>query len=938
MMRRDARVTCLILILLGGSAVSAGAQAPPQPPAGAAATATIAGKVTDKSSGEPVIEAGVEVVELGTKGKTDIDGKYALKVPPGRYQVRIFAPLFQGVRLQNVVATPEKVATVNAALTAAQAGVDVVEVVAQADKAAEATQLIQRRKSAVVSETVSAETIKKSPDSDAAEVVQRVPAVTVKDNKFIFVRGLGERYSSALLNGSRLPSTDPDRRVVPLDLFPADFLESLSVTKTYTPDLPGDFSGGLADIHLREFPEKLEYGLGVSAGGNDQTTFKKFKTYQGGSLDYVGIGGSIRNIPARVPAGVPNGLDPSIRASLGRSFKNIWQPEDEDALPNTGLNFSVGNSFGPLGVSFAGLYTTEYKQRTQLERQFKNAGSLDRPEATLTDRFRYDISEFETRIGGIFTSAYKLGDSSKITFRSLIDRNTTDETRVGSGQTEQLDINKSLETQTALHYTEEQLAYAQLAGEHRWTYLWLDWRSAFSQTMQDIPDTRYITYETIDPKLSPLAFTNDSLGGLRTYSALDEVLSDNAIDFTVPFKTALPFTDFWSGLPAKIKFGPAWSNRDRDFEMRRFRYRVSGTVDPTLPPEGYLAPQNIGAGGVDFVEETQPRDNFRASQRIFGGYGMIELPLIADRLRIVGGTRFEDSHIRLATADDQGNPVHPILDNQDWLPGVNLIYSPREDMNFRLGYSRSVSRPEFRELSPTQFPAPRGLRPIIGNPNLVESRIKNYDARWEWFFSPLELVSLSYFHKDLAQPIEQVVIPQASNIADSFQNAENAVIDGFEFEGRKDFGFIGKPLKNLSLLANVAYIDATVNVPIAKIGGVQTQQTSTKRTLQGQSPYVVNAALDYTHPDAGSIRLLFNRADARITAAGTFGLPDIFEEPRNQVDLVGIFPVKIFGVPLTAKLAGENLLNDEVLFTQGGRLQSQYRTGIKISFGLSYKH
>jgi hypothetical protein len=451
-MRVDARVTYFVLMLLGGPSARAVAQTT----APSAATATIAGKVTDKASGEPVIEAGVEVVELGTKGKTDIDGKYVLKVPPGRYQVRVFAPLFQGVRLQGVDATANKTTTVNAALTGAQAGVEVVEVVAQANRAAEATQLMQRRQSAVVSETVSAEAIQKSPDSDAGEVVQRVPAVTVKDDKFIFVRGLGERYSSALLNGSRLPSTDPDRRVVPLDLFPADFLESLSVAKTYTPDLPGDFSGGLVDIHLREFPEKLEYGIGLSAGGNDQTTFKNFRTYKGGSLDYLGLGGSARNIPARVPAGVPNGLDPGVRAALGRSFKNIWQPENEDALPNTGLNFSIGNSFGPLGVSFAGLYSTEYKQRTELERQFKNGGSLARPDLTLIDRFQYDISQFETRIGGIFTTAYKLGSNHKITFRSLIDRNTTDETREGSGQTSQLvaNLENGLQTQTALQYTE----------------------------------------------------------------------------------------------------------------------------------------------------------------------------------------------------------------------------------------------------------------------------------------------------------------------------------------------------------------------------------------------------------------------------------------------------------------------------------------------------
>jgi outer membrane receptor protein involved in Fe transport len=932
-MRIGLGALCLVSLLSSRAVVTWAQEAAPA----AARTATIAGKVTDKVTGEPVIDAGVEVVGQGITVRTDVDGRYVLKVPPGRYQVRFFAPLYQGVRLENVSATADKVVTADATLAPTQAGVEVVEVVAQADKAAEATQLAQRRKSAVVSETVSAEVIKKSPASDAAEVVQRVPAVTVKDDKFIFVRGLGERYSSALLDGSRLPSTDPDRRVVPLDLFPADFVESLSVAKSYTPDLPGDFSGGLADIHLREFPEKRSWSLGLSGGGNTNVTLQDYRTYKGGSLDYVGLGGSARNIPARVPDDLRTASDAE-KVFAGKLFKDIWTPHTDEAPPNSGIAFSIGDSLGPLGVSFAGLYSNEYKRRTQIERQYLNAISPTNPKIQLRDSFVYDVSRFETRIGGIFTAAYKLGTNHKLTFRSLIDRNTNDEVSVGNGPIEQLGP-KSNERQTYLRYTEEQLAFGQLAGEHRWSRLWLDWRTAFSQTTQDVPDARYLTYVTDRRGIVKPGFSNDSLGGSRIFNALDEVLFDSALDLTVPFSTRLPFTDVWSGLPARLKFGPAWSNRDRDFAMRRFRYRVpAGAFDLSLPAEQLLAPENIGPGGVTFDEETQPRDAFRASQRVIGGYGMLDLPLVAERLRLVAGTRYEASHIRLNTFDIQGNDVHPVKDDGDWLPGANLVYSPREDMNFRLAFSRSVSRPEFRELSPTQFPAPRGLRPVIGNPDLVETRIKNYDARWEWFFSPLELVSLSYFQKQLAKPIEQTVIPQSSNNADSFTNATDADLRGFEVEGRKDFGFAHPALRHLSLLANVAYIDATVNVPIRRQGGVRAVQSSTSRTLQGQAPYIVNAALDYTHPRWGSFRLLYNTAGSRITSAGSFGLPDIFEEPRHELDAVAILPLKLLDVPFTLKLAAENLLDDPVLFTQGGQIQRRYTSGIKVSLGLSYTY
>ena len=929
-MRIGLAAMALLWFLVGDVAIARAQQA-------VARTATIAGKVSDKLTGEAVIDAGVEVVGQGINTRTDINGRFAVKVPPGRYQVRFFAPRYQPVRLENVNAGPEKVATADVILAPSKAGVDVVEVVAQADKAAEATQLQHRRQSPVVSETVSAEAIKKAPDSDAAEVMQRVPAVTVKDDKFIFVRGLNERYSSALLNGSRLPSTDPDRRVVPLDLFPSDFIESLSLVKSYNPDLPGDFSGGLVDIHVREFPEKFTWGVGVSGAGNTQVTAQDYRTYRGGSLDYLGLGGSARNIPARVPDDLTVLTDAQKRAA-GKLFKNVWTPTTDIAPPDSGISFTIGDSLGPLGLSFGALYTTEYKRRSQIERQFKNLGSVNAPDIAVRDDFLFDVSEFETRIGGVFTAAYKLGTNHKLTFRSLLDRNTNDEVIVGNGAIEQLGPDSN-ERQTSIRYTEEQLAFAQLSGEHRFPWVWFDWRTAFSQTTQDIPDQRYTTYVTDMNGVNPLAFSNDALGGSRIFSALDEVLSDSALDITIPFKTALPFTDVWSGLPAKLKFGPSFLNRDRDFTMRRFRYRVpAGSFDLTLPPEELFAPENIEPGGVTFEEETQLRDAFRASQRIIAGYGMVEIPLVAERLRFVGGTRYEDSHIRLNTFDIGGNDQHPIEDNGDWLPGANVIYSPREDMNCRLSYSRSVTRPEFRELSPTQFPAPRGLRPVVGNPDLVETRIKNYDFRWEWFFTPLELVSVSYFRKELSKPIEQTVIPQSSNNADSFINATDAELQGFEVEGRKDFGFVHRWLKPLTFLANVAYVDATVNVPRQRTGGVATVATSTTRTLQGQAPYIVNASLDYTHPGWGTLRLLYNTAGARITSAGSFGLPDIFEEPRHQFDAVVILPVKLFGVPITTKLAAENLLDDPVVFTQGGQVQRSYTRGIKVSLGLSYTY
>ncbi|MGH3054396.1 MAG: TonB-dependent receptor domain-containing protein, partial [Gaiellaceae bacterium] len=454
-------------------------------------------------------------------------------------------------------------------------------------------------------------------------------------------------------------------------------------------------------------------------------------------------------------------------------------------------------------------------------------------------------------------------------------------------------------SQYRLQYTVDQLGYGQLGGEHRWDTIQLNWRTALSQTTEDQPDTRFVSYNLRGDQPRQINSGNDpgSESLERLYANLDEHLSDSAVDFTVPFKTALPFTDVWTGLPAKFKFGPAYAYRHRNFSFRRFLYdRLTYEgIDPSQSAEALLVPDNIGVN-FKFREGTQPKDSFTASQDIAAGYGMFDLPILPgthseegqllNQLRLVAGLRVEYSYIAIQTFGDLGEPVQPTINEIDPLPGINLVYSPREDTNLRLGYSRTVSRPEFRELTPTIFPVPNGERPVIGNPNLTSATIDSVDLRWEKFLSPLELVSAGFFYKQLKNPIEQIVIGLSAGEADSFKNAQDATLYGFEVEGRKNFGFAmpqyqrlhmgsGEWLTHLSLVSNVTYINSTVNIGPAV--GPQVQ-TSSSRKLQGQAPYVVNAAVEYEIPPwEGLARLLYNTVGERVAAAGTDQLPDINE-------------------------------------------------------------
>jgi len=914
---------------------------------GESARGTISGVVLDKSTGDPVIDAGVELVGTPQKTRTDIDGKYAFKVPPGSYTVRVFAAGYQSVRIDRLQVAAGGVSTGDAVLPAAgEAGIEVVEVVAEAAKAAEATQILKRKSAAVVSETVSAEVIKKTPGSDAAAVVKRVPSVTVRDD-YVYVRGLGERYTTAELNGSRLPSPDPLRRVVPLDLFPAAFLDSISIFKTFSPDLPGDFSGGLVDLRLREYPDELTYSVNVGTGVNTQTTGQNFLTYKSTALDSVAAGASSRQPPSSIP---PQAEQVTLPNSTARQFQNVWTPQGSTAPPDFDLGFSVGNSFGPFGFQLGALLDNEWRtQRKVIKRQFTNAGTPERPDIQVFDDFKSNQSTFSSRLASVLTTSYKINDDHRLAFNTFINQQADDLTRRENGQTNQGGAG-SLTRQTALQYVQDQLAYGQLLGEHQFLpWLRADWRTVLSRTTRQEPDTRYTTYDRQDPG-QPLLFSPNSLGGQRIDNDTLERLTDNQLDFTIPFQTRLPWTTAWR-LPAKFKFGPAYTFRKREFSQRRFQFVPGfGTQNLALSAEDLFAPENLSPGLAQAQEVSDPSDFFDGSHEIAGGYGMFDLPIFKDTLRFIGGVRTEYSYIRL----DQdvvrtGCPPLPgetepptrcltrfVKNNLDPLPSINTVFSPRPDMNFRVGWSRSVSRPELRELAVAEFPAQAGDRPTFGNPDLIQADIESFDFRWEWFFSPLELVSLSYFYKTLENPIETAVVLQASAPSNTWINAQKAEIIGWELEARKNFGFIRPMLEQLTFYFNFTWSDSTSTVGQPRVFGLQTAQTSATRPLQGQAPFILNSALEWSQPDWVTARLLYYTQQNTLDSAGINGLPDIFLDRRDQVDFVVQMPLQRWvNQPITAKLSVENILNDPWVWSQGGLTQQRQTDGVFFGIGFT---
>lgn len=970
-------VQCMVgaLFILADSALA-------QPAPGTAPTAAPKGrgaiivKVVVESDGAPLKGATVETVgEPRVSATSAGDGKARLDVPPGTYAVKVSDAAHEPVTIQKLTVTVGKAVGATAKLRPKKETVtqskQLVEVTGVVKEASEATQLQQRKDATVVGDSLGAEAIAKTTDSSAAEVVTRAPSVTTRDNKYIIVRGLTERYSSALLNGSRLPSTDPNRRIVPLDIFPADFIEALNIIKTYTPDLPGDFAGGLVDIKLAKPPEEFEWAINTKLSFNTETTFQSYDTYDGYPVDWLTFGDGPRQQPNTfnmfpqkpVPNPPFSPTTTQMRALVG-SLANNWNITSATAPPNFNFDASIGDTWGPFGIALAGVYGWKFEtHRGQVANTYTSDDQIDDNTGAI---FTYDVSEFKTELGALLSSQYVIDENNKIEGRALVNRQGIDEVQTGEGYEYQGSIafpNKQLPTSS--QYTANQLGFGALEGLHHFSWIDLDWRASWAPSSQQVPDAKYYDYNSIPPAAPMLDVVHPSVNPLRIWTSLNEFLQDYYVDGIVPFRTGLPYTDVWSGLEGKLKGGLAYSFRDRTFLYQRFDTSGlnAGRLNLALPPDSLLIPENYSTTGP-FRFNRLSYEPFDASQQIAALYGMVDVPLVKDRLRFIGGARLEYSYISTDAFLRAVGPVGSVINNLNPLPGVSLVYSPLDDMNVRAAFSQTVSRPEFRELTPVNFTTLPGERSLRGNPNLVTAEITNWDLRWEWFFTPLELASVGFFYKDLTDPIELMTGRDAGGgVSDVYVNFDSATLWGFELEGRKNFDFaerwarqvswltpLAPHLGDLQLLVNVAINQSqtskiTDNPPS---GYTPPPEYITKvapapgsGALVETPPFVINAALEYDNAKWGTFRLLYNTIGSSIVAKGTkFGpsapLPDIETTRRDQLDFVWLSDVTLFNTPFSTKFGVENILNDVFQETQGPRVTDRYRTGVTFSTAIQY--
>lgn len=893
-------------------------------------TGSIVGTIFDAANGQPIRQAAVSVKEDPKSSvQSDVDGSFKLDLPPGTYVLIVKAENFvdttvDGVEVKLGAAT--QASTVMVA-KGASTTVEVNEKVGAVAASAEAA-LTERKLAAVVSDAISADEIKKSVASDAAGAITKVTGVSIVDNGYVYVRGLGERYSATMLNNALIPTTEPEKRVVPLDLFPASLIDSIKVLKTYSPDLPGEFSGGLVQMQTIDFPTAPVFRVSSNFGFNSLTTGSRFGSYPGGGRDAFGFDDGTRSIPSIVPEDgriFAGRFTPQQLQEFGRAFPVNWERSFIDSMrPTQSFSMVGGNTFGRFGL--IGALTFSNKPQLLSQRQnYYVVGATGQPQRfTNYDDFRADNES--ARLGGVLNLAVRLNSANKVVFRNTLTRDTDKEGRQFTGYNGPAD---SLLSAQRLRWVERGLLSTSAEGEHAVTKLGnslFRWQLTYSSSNRDEPDLRETVYGVQPDGRQNFLISPQS--AVRFYSGLDDRIYEPQGEFTKPF--------YRGSLTGLFKVGFRGTFRRRDFQARRFRYipiSVTG-LDLFAPANQLLSVQNINPRGFQIREETRGTDRYQAEMDVYAGYAMVDMA-IGPRWRLIGGVRIEDASIVVTTVDPlvPGSvPSVATLVNRDPLPAVNLIYALSPRQNVRFAYGRTISRPDFRELSPFEFTNVLGGFNTVGNPNLKRAAIDNFDARWEWFLGGDQVIAASYFYKRFDDPIEVSVQP-TQDFRQSFLNAENAINQGVELEFRRNLRFVSRRIAPFSIGANFTIVDSNVKLPDGQ-GAIVL--TSKERPLVGQSRFIYNIITEWAEPRLRSnARFYVNSVSRRITDVGAAGLPDLYQERNAFLDFVYQFDIKESG-RWNFRFAAENLGDNEYRWTQGGLPQRNFRIGRTFSVGTSF--
>ena len=877
---------------------------PAPPPTEATISAGVRGRIVDADTGEPLADVIVTVIGHAGRSITDADGRYQLALPRGTYTLRYAGDLYQRQRVRGIVVRSGGITTVDLRLSEDE--LEEVIVIAPPDTTTDAVQVVRRRKRATVSDAISAEQIARSADSNASDAAKRMVGATIQDNRYVILRGLGGRYSLTLLNGVPLPSPDPDVPAAPLDLFPAALLANLTVTKTFSPDLPGNFAGGALSIETRSFPSKFTLKIKGGLSANSETSFRSVQGYQGGSLDGLGYDDGTRALPSAIPtkqlAADPTLTDAQYREQL-TAFPDTWTLEPHRAGPNGSLAVTAGDTVEVRNQQLGYFASLNYGHGYSRRRSHIARVGEANPDGDgfIPSVLQLDESQgTETAsVGGLLTAGWTPSAAHAVNLIALYAHNAED---IGSLVTGTDNSTATIE-RSRLRFVERQLLFTQLTGDDALAHgkVILGWQANLARVTQHEPDTRDLLRSQIPD--GRWLISRNAGSSERLYADLGDTSGGGGLDVTVPFED-------W-----KLKGGAVYLRTHRSYQARRFHFDVSSS-EAFAPIGDAFADSNEA---MTFYEATLPTDGYSATRGVLGAYLLADVAL-GDDLRIVAGSRFERAALDLRVESEIDLMAPPMdvatRDDRDFLPAINAVYTLGKNSNLRGAYAMTVARANFREIAPALYYDFVRRRAIGGNPDLEETRIHNADLRWESYLGDGDVIAASLFYKRFVRPIEATVEDAGDGQNIGFSNALGADTYGLELEARTGLGRLTPALSAFSISANLSLIGSSIDVEGAS------------RPLQGQSPYVVNLDLGYASAKQGTtVDVLYNVFGRRIEEVGTGGVGNVYEEPIHRLDLSLSQPLR---KDLKLKLAATNLLDQRSVRTQNGVEILAYDLGVAV--------
>ncbi|MGE0020167.1 MAG: TonB-dependent receptor [Draconibacterium sp.] len=944
---------------------------------------TVRGTITDAKSGETLIGVNIIIEGTTTGTITDFDGNFTLPNLPSGMVTLVFSYIsYAPQTISGIEVKPGDVTVMNIQLAPATEEIAEVTITAKQLTNSENAILSMQKKAEGIQDGISSIEMKRFGSSNAAESMIKVTGVSVMNGKDIFVRGLGDRYSSVQMDGQQLPGTDPYKNSADLDLIPANLLENIITSKTFTPDLPGSFTGGNVNIKTKAFPEQFTLNFEISTAYNDQSTFNNdFLTYQGSNTDWLGYDKGYRNIPgilvdrggelttnlyikARQGDKYPN--EAALLHDAARSVNSQMSPSEMTAPLDQKVAFSIGNQWQVfrnkqigfvMGVNYRRNFSY-YRDGVSANWELVQAGA----EALGENYILNDTKATENpQITGLSTLAFKYSNNGSVEINYSYNHDAEKSARFQDGVFPAALSGDTRFQTRSLSFTEREMQMGKISGHHNFVGLnntRIDYSGSKIVSKQYEPDMRLFANSY------RLDENNDTTGYYMSRAEYDmpfhfwRELKDEQlqgkIDITIPFLQSKNSSN-------KIKLGGLYSTKERNFFETIYQYERDKGTSYGGNSDQYFGPANTGIIGVDsrdrniignyLYNQTKHQNNYLGTTDINALYAMVTYNF-TPKFKAIVGARYETTYMSVKLQprekvvalsyipDENLADYEGEIDEKDLLPSVNLVFALSETMNVRASASKTIARPNLRELAP--FASFDFIGGVIynGNPNLKRTEINNYDLRWEWFVRPGELFAVSAYYKQFSNPIVLQYLIEVPNPQIQYQNSETGKLAGIELEARKNLDFIADGLRDFSFGLNFSFIDSKVDVnkfeqETAANNGWEVKKT---RPFPGQSPYLVNVNLSYSNSEIGlNSTLDYNKFGDRMTETN-IDTPDIYESTEGMMNFnITKTVLRNFTLGFKVNNILDSAFKKAVKYNNNDYLYQQYELGRTYTVSLSYR-